>query len=132
MALTPKQENYVQNIVSGMSQREAYRAAYSCVKSTDKTVDNKASALFRKDEIKARYDELVSLSAEEAVDQRTHIRRSFQALADKAWDELQEKELENPEATLFKALNQLGRLDNLWPTESDGGSVSEVQIIDDI
>lgn len=45
-----------------MSQREAYRGAYSCEKSSDKTVDNKASALLRNGEIKARYDELVELS----------------------------------------------------------------------
>ncbi len=58
--LTAKQERFVQALVSGASQREAYRAAYNCERSSDKTVDNKAYALFKQGGIRARYDELIA------------------------------------------------------------------------
>lgn len=57
--LTPKQEKFVQNLVKGMSQRDAYKNSYDAKNMKDTTIDNKASELFKKGEIRARYDELV-------------------------------------------------------------------------
>lgn len=56
--LTPKQEKFVQNLVKGMSQREAYKNSYSAKNMTDKTIDNNAYRIFKKNEVRARYDEL--------------------------------------------------------------------------
>ena len=57
--LTIKQEKFVNNLVKGLSQRKAYRAAFpNSKKWKDETVDNKASKLFNSDEVKARYEEL--------------------------------------------------------------------------
>lgn len=53
-----KQEQYLLNLISGMSQRQAYRAAYPNCKSPDKIVDEKASKLLSQDKVRARYDEL--------------------------------------------------------------------------
>lgn len=58
--LTPKREAYVQNLIKGMSQREAYKAAFDAHTATDKTIDNKASKLFAVDEVRARYEALQS------------------------------------------------------------------------
>ena len=52
--LTPKQELFVQGIISGLSQRQAYRQAYKAEKMSDAVVDNKASALFNKGEVRVR------------------------------------------------------------------------------
>lgn len=72
--LTDKQERFVQELLKGKSQREAYRAAYDCKRSSDKTVDNKAYALFKKGEVRARYDELHHNAIKRTVDDAESIR----------------------------------------------------------
>jgi len=57
--LTPKQERYVEELVKGKTQRQAYKAAYNASRMKDSTIDNKASWLLTKDEIRARYNELM-------------------------------------------------------------------------
>lgn len=57
--LTIKQEKFVQNIVKGMSQREAYKSSYNAKNMKDDTIDNKACNLFKQDKIRARYEELL-------------------------------------------------------------------------
>jgi phage terminase small subunit len=56
--LTPKQEKFVQGIVQGMSQADAYRSAYSCKKMSDKTIWENASRLMADSKVKARVQEL--------------------------------------------------------------------------
>ena len=56
--LTPKQEMFVQNMVKGMSQADAYRSAYSCKKMKDKTIHEAASRLMGDSKISARLSEL--------------------------------------------------------------------------
>ena len=63
--LTMKQERYVQNLVKGMSQREAYKDAYKC-KYKDYAIDNRASELFKKGEIQVRYKELIDKANKKA------------------------------------------------------------------
>ena len=58
--LTEKQEKFVIELLKGKSQREAYKASYNAANMKDKTIDDKASLLWRKDEIKKRYEELRS------------------------------------------------------------------------
>lgn len=58
--LTPKQELFVQGIISGLSQRQAYRKAYpSAKKWQDNVVDNRASELLKNGEVLVRYRELL-------------------------------------------------------------------------
>lgn len=54
MILTAKQEAFAQAIADGMTQADAYRAAYSTGKMTDKTVWEKASALMADGKVRAR------------------------------------------------------------------------------
>lgn len=56
--LTPKQEQFVQNIIVGMSQADAYRNSYNCKKMSDKTIHENASRLMADSKIKARVQEL--------------------------------------------------------------------------
>lgn len=58
MALNIKQEKFIQNIVNGMSQREAYKNSYNATYS-DKAIDIKASQLFNSDKVQVRYKQLV-------------------------------------------------------------------------
>ena len=65
--LTAKQEKFIQNIIKGMSQRQAYKAAFKPENMSDKTIDEKACKLFNEDKIQTRYDELLKELETEAV-----------------------------------------------------------------
>ena len=58
MSLTTKQEIFVQRLLEGNTQAEAYRFAYNCENMKDKTIIEKASKLMAQSNIRARYEEL--------------------------------------------------------------------------
>lgn len=59
MQLTDKQDKFVKALLSGKTQKAAYREAYPLSKHwKDTTVDVKASVLIRKKHVKAHYDKL--------------------------------------------------------------------------
>lgn len=57
--LTAKQEKFVQGIIAGLSQREAYKEAYNTENMKDSTIDSRASRLLKEYKISARYRELL-------------------------------------------------------------------------
>ena len=59
VALTPKQEKYVQGLVAGLSQREAYKNAYNAKNMKDTTIDARASKLLAEYKVSMRYNELI-------------------------------------------------------------------------
>ena len=59
--LTQKQEKFVQNLIKGMSQRDAYKNSYDAANMADDTIDNKACNLFKQAKIRARYEELIGI-----------------------------------------------------------------------
>lgn len=65
--LTQKQEKFVQALISGKSQREAYKEAYNAANMKDSTVDSNACRLLNNSKVAARYEEL---KAEEEARQR--------------------------------------------------------------
>lgn len=66
--LTPKQEKFVLNVVNGMSQRQAYLAAYPKSKKwKETTVDSKASTLLKQEKVLERYQELMKKAEDEAI-----------------------------------------------------------------
>ena len=56
--LTIKEEKFVQGLLAGMSQREAYSNAYNASKMKNETIDSKACVLAKKDKVAARLNEL--------------------------------------------------------------------------
>lgn len=65
--LTPKQERFIQNIVSGMSQRQAYKDAYNVENMSDEAIDVEACRLFNDTKISLRYRELMDKLQDEAI-----------------------------------------------------------------
>ena len=65
--LTPKQERFIQNIVSGMSQRQAYKEAYDAENMTDESIDVNACKLFNDAKISQRYQELIEELQDKAI-----------------------------------------------------------------
>lgn len=65
--LTAKQEQFVKNIIDGMSQADAYRNAYPNQRNTDKTTHENASRLMNNPKIIARLQELRDKIANDKV-----------------------------------------------------------------
>lgn len=95
MSLTLKQEIFVQKLIEGCSQREAYKFAYDAEKMKDNTIDRKAYELFNKDYIRARYEELKKELKE----------RSFYTV-EKANEDLEWLKLQAKEDIEYKGLKQ--------------------------
>lgn len=64
--LTPKQEKFVQNLIQGMSQAEAYRAAYSTKNMSDNAVNVEACRLLQNPKVALKYEELRGKLSERA------------------------------------------------------------------
>ena len=64
--LNIKQEKFIQGIISGLSQRQAYKEAYNATYA-DKDIDSKASALFNLDKVQTRYNELLEKIKDKSI-----------------------------------------------------------------
>ena len=58
--LTPKQELFVQNIIKGMSQADAYRNAYNAKRMSDNAIYREASLLMSSPKIAQRLSEITA------------------------------------------------------------------------
>ena len=67
MSLTPKQEKFAQEVASGKSQADAYRAAFDCAKSKPETVQANASRLMANSTVAARVEKLKAELAEKSL-----------------------------------------------------------------
>lgn len=81
--LTANQENFVQNIIQGMSQADAYRSAYPNQRMSDKTIWESASKLMSNPKVSARLKELRDqlakpsiMSAQERLEWLTELIKS--------------------------------------------------------
>lgn len=123
--LTPKQERFIQNIISGMSQREAYKNSYDAKNMADDTIDNKACKLFNSDKIRARYQELMKrlenkaiMSAEERMIWLTKIINCDIKVKQEYNDEV--KEYDPYISDRLKALDMLNKMDGQYTTKVEG------------
>lgn len=80
--LTANQERFVQCIIEGMSQSDAYRSAYSTKNMSDKTIWESASKLIKTPKVSARLQELrddmmtpAIMSAQERLELLSRIAR---------------------------------------------------------
>lgn len=64
--LNIKQEKFVQGILLGLSQRQAYKEAYKATYA-DKDIDSKASSLFNSDKVQARYNDLLEEMKDKSI-----------------------------------------------------------------
>lgn len=79
--LTPKQERFIQNIVSGMSQRQAYKDAYNAENMTDESIDVEACKLFNDTKVSQRYQELIQKLEDKAIMTAIEKRRMLKEMA---------------------------------------------------
>lgn len=118
-------EKYVQNLISGMSQRQAYRDAFPKSKNwKDETVDSKASVLFS-GKVLARYEEIQTEQKNDALLTRWEKRK---ILADMARDK------ENAPSDRAKAIDIDNKMENEYvkKVELSGTLETEKTKLDDI
>lgn len=133
--LTPKREKFVQNLIAGMSQREAYRGAFpSSVKWKDATVDSKASELFGNDEILERYRELQQEFAAKALYTREEAVKDLRWVQDEARKDIDGNGINKVNAPAFlNATKQLANLCGLNIQKLEiSGVDKEISKLDDL
>lgn len=87
--LTTKQELFVQNLVAGQSQRQAYRKAFpSAEKWKDNAVDSAASRLLQNSKVLARYRELLKQFSNMALWSREQAFNEYEWLKNQAKDDI--------------------------------------------
>ena len=120
--LTPKQEKFVQALIAGKSQREAYKEAYNATNMKDETIDKRACELFAKGSIKGRYQELLEELEKKALYTREN------AIYDLLWiKEEAKKDIQNPKKGLkqangtiyLNAVKELSTLNALYPDKNE-------------
>lgn len=89
MKLTQKQERFVQELIKGKSQREAYKAAYNAKKMSDNSIDVEANKLLKNPKVSLRYEALkskvIKRTEEKAIITAEEI---IQGIADIAKDDI--------------------------------------------
>ena len=101
--LTPKQELFVQGIISGLSQRQAYRQAYKAEKMTDLAVDVQASKLLKSPKITLRYRELLKQFSNMSLWSREQAFNEYEWLKNKARASIENEGIRQANSNAFLA-----------------------------
>ncbi len=131
--LTLKQEKFVQNLIKGMSQREAYKNSYDAKKMKDETIDTRACELFKNSKIKARYEELLKrledkaiMSAEERMKWLSKV-ITADIKVEREYDN-EVKEYDPYMSDRLKAMDILNKMDGQYTTKIEGNiSVEKIE-----
>lgn len=136
--LTTKQEKYVQGLVAGLSQREAYKqAGYATEGKSDNTIDANASRLFKNSKVLTRYNELIEEHKTKALWTREEAINKLKWLMSKAESSIEiqdEGYVRQGTSTAFvNTVQELNKLEGLYPSEKQEIELSGgVQFVDDI
>ena len=118
MSLTPKQEKFVQALVSGKSQYEAYKEAYNATRMKDATIYNNAYKLMQNNEILTRYNELLEEHKKKALYTRENSINDLIWIKEKAKEDVlnPKKGLRQGNGTIYlNAVKELNLLNDLYP-----------------
>lgn len=101
--LTPKQEMFVQGIISGLSQRQAYRKAYKADRMKDETVDAMASKLLKDHKVTIRYRELLKQFSNMSLWSREQAFNEYEWLKNKARASIEREGIRQANSNAFLA-----------------------------
>ena len=102
--LTPKQELFVQGIISGLSQRQAYRQAFLASKKwKDSAVDSAASRLLQNSKVLARYRELLKQFSNMSLWAREQAFNEYEWLKNKARASIEQDGVRQANSNAFLA-----------------------------
>ena len=136
--LTSKQEKYVQGLVAGLSQRQAYREAYpNSIDWKDRTVDSRASELFKKSNVLGRYNELMEEHKNKALWTREEAINELKWLYKQAIKSIEDQDegyvRQGTSSALLGAIQELNKLEDLYPSDKHQVEhIGQVSFVDDI
>lgn len=129
MKLTPKQEKFVQGLITGLSQREAYKQSYNTKNMKDKTVDERACRLFKEYKIKARYQELMNEHKDKALWTREQAVNDLIWLKEEARRDIKALGVKQANSNAFiNAIKELNLLEDLY-TKEEADATPTINII---
>lgn len=116
MKLTAKQEKYVQGLISGLNQREAYKqSGYSVEGKTNEYIDKKASETLKVGKVWGRYQELLSEHKEKALWTREEAINDLKWLKEQAKADIQEIGVKQANSNaMLNAIKELNNLESLY------------------
>lgn len=110
--ITPKQELFVQGIISGLSQRQAYRQAFpNSKKWKDSTVDSNASRLLQNSKVLTRYRELLKQFSNMSLWSREQAFNEYEWLKNKARSSIENDGVRQANSNAF--LSALDGMNNM-------------------
>ena len=119
MSLTTKQEIFVQRLIEGYSQREAYKFAYNCEKMKDESIDIEASKLFNNPKISLRYQELLDEHKQKALWNRSKAEEKLMWLLDKSQEDIEYRGLKQANSnSMLNTIKELNTLTDLYPKKN--------------
>lgn len=125
MSLTIKQEIFVQRLLEGYSQREAYKFAYNCEKMKDESIDIEASKLFNNPKISLRYQELLDEYKEKAKWNRSKAEEKLMWLLDKSQEDIEYRGLKQANSnSMLNTIKELNTLTDLYPKKNKEDDIS--------
>ena len=131
--LTTKQEQFVLKLVEGMTKTDAYKAVYNASKMKDKTVNKRASELFNKPEIQARYEELMQEAKEMSIWTLEQAIEDLIWLKDEAQRNIRNTGLKQANSNAFlSAVKELNTLLDLYPKKIVEQDDTEDKIADNL
>ena len=119
MSLTTKQEIFVQRLLEGNTQAEAYRFAYNCENMKEKTIIEKASKLMAQGNIRARYEELLEEHKQKALWSRSKAEEKLMWLLDKSQEDIEYRGLKQANSnSMLNTIKELNTLTDLYPKKN--------------
>ena len=136
--LTSKQEKYVQGLVAGLSQRQAYIQAYP--KASDwkeNSVDRQASTLLKNPKVLARYNALMEEHKNKALWTREEAVNELKWLYKQAIKSIEDQDegyvRQGTSSALLGAIQELNKLEDLYPSDKHQiEHIGQVSFVDDI
>ena len=124
--LTPKQEKFVQALVAGKSQREAYKAAYNATNMKDETIDRKACELLKNGKVTARYDELMEEHKNKALYTREEAVKDLIWIKNEAKKDIKENGFRQANSTTYvNSIKELSTLNDLYPDKKTKTTIED-------
>lgn len=121
LGLTPRQEIFIQELIKGKSQREAYMTAYPKSKEwKDTSLDSKASNLIKSDKVWTRYQELRSEAKERTL-------WSYEKAQEELMEMLKDSKVANNFSGRYNAIKELNALAGFHDTKQE--EEKEIKIV---
>jgi phage terminase small subunit len=128
VVLTQKQEKYVQGLVAGLSQRQAYIQAYSTKNMKDATIDNNAYKLMQNNEISTRYNELMEEHRNKALWTREQAVNDLIWLKEQAKKSIKEQDegyiRQGTSTAYVNAIKELNALEGVYPDKTQNININ--------